>query len=464
VGRSHGQTDYLDEIIGAGASFIVTVSTNTSLFISLRNEETELNKFSEFDNISVKELPGNHATQGTADKRPTLARVPVGGRRNLLEYTEEFDNAVWVKNGLSPIDEAAATAPDGTLTANELVETATNDWHRMLAPFTAESGTTYTATIYVKASSGGRYLQYINSLAAFPSGYANFDIDNGEVATTSGVTATIEELPNAWYRCRVTQTANATSSANVVWLLQPNDAARNNQYLGNGTSGIYLWGAQIETGSTATDYQKVVSEYDVTEAGVDSVDYLSFNGTSNGMVTASIDFTSTDKMSVFAGVRKLDDSAVGIITEFTNVSTNPRAFSLFAGNTTSTRRFSWSTATPQAFIGTADFAGDQTVVDTLTIDRSGTTTTTILFPRLNGAADIQSEVVNANPGGNFANDSLYIGYRGSGGSFLNGNLYGLIVRGAASTTGEITNTETYLGTRTGLYAPVITGLPTIGVS
>jgi len=41
-----------------------------------------------FDNISVREIPGNHAYQTTSGSRPALARTPDGGRRNLLTGTD----------------------------------------------------------------------------------------------------------------------------------------------------------------------------------------------------------------------------------------------------------------------------------------------------------------------------------------------------------------------------------------
>jgi hypothetical protein len=395
---------------------------------------------------------GNHATQTTAASRPILARVPETGRRNLLERTEEFDNAYWTRANAT-VTANDYVAPDGNTTADRLVENATTNIHYLTLGMSATSGQQYTLSIYAKADDRD-VLQFVFSSVTFGSNaWANFNLATGETGTVgSSASASITPIGSGWYRCSLTATATFTGSGSNSFALQTSDtAARADSYFGDGASGIYIWGAQFEVGTSSTDYQKVVSEYDVTEAGVTSLEYLSFDGSDDGMATASIDFTSTDEMSVFAGVRKLSDAAgQGIITEFTNVSTNPGAFSLFAGSTTSTRRFSWSTATPQAFIGTADFAGDQTVVDTLTIDRSGTTTTTILFPRLNGAAAIQSEVINANTGANFANASLYIGYRGTGGSFLNGNLYGLIVRGASSTTGEITNTEAYLAAKSGV--------------
>ena len=60
------------------------------------------------DNISVRELPGHHAYQDTNnDKRPTLARHPASGLRNLLDASEDFSDAVWLKlsagTGSAPI-------------------------------------------------------------------------------------------------------------------------------------------------------------------------------------------------------------------------------------------------------------------------------------------------------------------------------------------------------------------------
>jgi hypothetical protein len=40
---------------------------------------------------------------------------------------------------------------------------------------------------------------------------------------------------------------------------------------GDGTSGIYVWGAQLEQAASPPAYQKVVTQHDITEAGVPSI-------------------------------------------------------------------------------------------------------------------------------------------------------------------------------------------------
>ena len=178
--------------------------------------------------------------------------------------------------------------------------------------------------------------------------------------------------------------------------------------------------------------------------------WLAFDGVGDTMATAAIDFTGTDKMSVFAAIYKPSDSGQKIICELTRRSTNQGAFSLFTGDTNTSRRFAWSTADPQAFIGTANFAGAVTAVQSVLFDRAGATTLTQIFPRVNGAIPTLTEVVNANPEGSFANDVLNTGSRNGAQDFFHGNMYGLIVRGAASTAAEVASTEVYLATKSGV--------------
>jgi hypothetical protein len=100
-------------------------------------------------------------------------------------------------------------------------------------------------------------------------------------------------------------------------------------FAGNGTSGILLWGAQLETGSTATAYQRVTDQYNVTEAGVSSVSYLFFDGVNDSLATPTIT-PGVDKAQVFAGVRKLNVLG-GIIAELSvDRNVNNGAFSFIA--------------------------------------------------------------------------------------------------------------------------------------
>jgi len=73
-------------------------------------------------------------------------------RTNLLRYSEQFDESSWTRFQ-SVITANAATAPDGTVTADKLVEalTATATSHHVQASQTLAIGSQYVASVYFKA-------------------------------------------------------------------------------------------------------------------------------------------------------------------------------------------------------------------------------------------------------------------------------------------------------------------------
>jgi hypothetical protein len=183
----------------------------------------------------------------------------------------------------------------------------------------------------------------------------------------------------------------------------------------------------------------VTDQYNVTEAGVSSVSYLFFDG-ADSMATPSINFTSTDKMTVFAGVRKLSDP-VGIIAELSpTVDTNNGSIVLY-----STSPSKWGFASRGTAVSVAEASGYSpplTSVLTGLGDISGDRATI----RVNGAQITQSTADQGT--GNLLAYPLYIGARAGTSFFFSGHLYSLIVRGAASTIPEIQATERYVATRT----------------
>ena len=46
---------------------------------------------------------------------------------------------------------------------------------------------------------------------------------------------------------------------------------------------VHMWSPQLEEATEASNYQKVVTDIDVTESGVGEVYYLKFDGVSDGM-------------------------------------------------------------------------------------------------------------------------------------------------------------------------------------
>jgi hypothetical protein len=208
--------------------------------------------------------------------------------------------------------------------------------------------------------------------------------------------------------------------------------------------------AQLELGSTATAYQRVTTAFNVTQAGVQSLSYLSFDGVDDSMVTGTIT-PAIDKAQVFAGVRKLSDVG-SIIAEYSNnLQGNFGAFYLVAGEDLASRYSFNATGTLLSANTAAKWTPSGFSPDTAVISSTGDIAGDLNTIRRNGVAGTNSTVNQGT--GNFLAYPLYIGRRGGVSLPLNGQIYSLIVRfGANLTTDTITSTETYVNGKTGAYA------------
>ncbi len=163
-------------------------------------------------------------------------------------FTGSVDNV-----SVKEVQGYSSPSVDFPTSAFKLVEDTSTALHYCIKTISVTSGTSYTYSFIAKYS--GRHLQ-LSSSTAFPSAHINYDLQNGTLAIGSGgtVSGTIEALPDGYYRCTYTDTANATSPVGLIIPLLSNSttAPKNPSYTGDGTSGIYIFMAQLETGSYAT--------------------------------------------------------------------------------------------------------------------------------------------------------------------------------------------------------------------
>jgi len=173
--------------------------------------------------------------------------------------------------------------------------------------------------------------------------------------------------------------------------------------------------------------------------------YLSFDGTDDGMATPSIDFTGTDKVTVWAGVRKLSDAAIGMIVELSaSAGANNGVFYLAAAASAGANYQLLSKGTVLAAATLSGIAAPITNVLTGICAISGDLCTA----RVNGVA---TSVATDQGTGNYGNYPLYIGRRNNASLPFNGRIYQLIVRGAASNAGQIAATEAWCNSKTRAY-------------
>ncbi len=186
---------------------------------------------------------------------PSLLLEP--SRTNLFSVSEYFGGSAWLKINTSVTDNAT-TSPEGVINAIKLVENSSNAQHHIGQSLSATNGTSYTQSIFAKAGERDILQIVISSAYLFigTTGYVNFNLSTGEVTGQAGaVTPKIENYGNGWYRCSVTFTAEFTASGTSGFFIQDSPTAtRAVSYLGDGTSGIYLYGAQVEAGSYPTSY------------------------------------------------------------------------------------------------------------------------------------------------------------------------------------------------------------------
>lgn len=171
-------------------------------------------------------------------------------------YSEQFDNAAWPRSGVS-VTANAAIAPDGTMTADKIVENTTNSAHYFVFPVVnVVASQAYTLSAYFKAAE-----KTWVALQAFdginnPTMYVN--LSTGVVGNVSNVTSSkIESCGNGWYRCFLTFTAVGTAQISFnMYVCSANMVA---SYTGDGTSGLYIWGAKFYAGTGPTSYLPTTS-------------------------------------------------------------------------------------------------------------------------------------------------------------------------------------------------------------
>lgn len=189
-------------------------------------------------------------SQGHFDEL-SLVSFTGGFGKNLLSYSEEFDNVYWAKNGVT-ISPNATISPIGSNNADKLVENTANVLHFLdrPVPTAVTPNQVYTRSIYLKAA--GRSWVVLNFYDGTVSNLTWFNLANGTIGTASPNTiAIITDEGNGWYRCSLTKTVTSTQIYIGTEMALSDGTS---SYQGDGTSGIFVWGAQLELGSVATAY------------------------------------------------------------------------------------------------------------------------------------------------------------------------------------------------------------------
>jgi len=379
---------------GTYVDILTAVSGNTTLEFS-----ADASFAGTLDNVYLKRVSGNDAWQITSASRPVLS-----ARVNLLTKTQELDNADWTKTNLTATD--GATDPNGGSTAETLAATAGN----------------------------GTVTQSVTALAADhvfsvwlrrKTGTGNIDI-----TCNSGGTWVTQTITSSWARYSVTQTLTAGARTPGIRIVTSGDE-------------VEAFGADLRVANDGVGlpvYQRVNTATDYDPVGFPM--YLRFDGADDSLSTAAIDFSATDEMSVFAGLRKL---AAGNLVEFTDYPVWGTGVFGIQARVNDYQCVSKGTALVAPVAAT--FSSPITNVVNFEMDIS----LDKAIVRVNGAQIISS--TGDQGSGNYGSHSMHIGRRmdASPSLPLNGRLYSFIVRGKTSSAVQISDTEGWVNGRTRAY-------------
>ncbi len=219
--------------------------------------------------------------------------------------------------GNSTVASSSVVTPEGTADAWKLVEDSLLAHHNATRPFTPVSGTTYTASVWLKSAENSFAFVGLTG-GGVPTTFISVNLSTGAVSTAVGtpVGATSAAYSNGWWRVSFSLAATASLSSNIDIRLSRDGNWANRSYLGNGVNGMYCYGGQVEAGSFATSYIPTT-----TASVVRSADVCSITG------------------SDFTGFTKLGEGSV-VVHGDSYQGTTP-AFCQFSNNTNGARSFNF---------------------------------------------------------------------------------------------------------------------------
>lgn len=241
-------------------------------------------------------------------------------RANLILSSSNF-NTTWSKTAVS-VTTDADTAPDGTLTADKLIPNTTSTNHFVSQSRTVTAAV-HTVSVYAKAGEYDWLRMFMDSV-----GSVYFNIKTGVVGAATAASYAITPAGNGWYRCSISGTYTAGSQGYNIYATSTNNVS---SFAGDGTSGIYIWGAQMELGASRSSYIPTTTASLTRNADVATITGANFSSwwvASQGGVTANF------RPSTVSGTRPIiqyDDGTANEIITLRGNTTNPELYIVDGG-------------------------------------------------------------------------------------------------------------------------------------
>jgi hypothetical protein len=272
--------------------------------------------------IVFSQKPMDANGQLTFTRASSATRVQSDGliekvRTNLALYSEDQTN--WtVQNQTNVTANAAANPLNGAVTADKVIPTVVTDDHYRGLTMATMVGE-ITASIYVKAD-GYSFFDFgifSNTASNYPV-RAIFNLSTQAITYVNGSVASITSVGSGWYRVSITGSVASSSSIGLYHRVKASTTT--GTYSGDNTSGMLLWGCQLESG-VMTDYIGPTTTAAVSVgpvSGLPRLDYL--NSTCPKLLL------EPQRTNLFNFSEQLDNaywSAIGSLTITANTNVSP---------------------------------------------------------------------------------------------------------------------------------------------
>ena len=170
-------------------------------------------------------------------------------RQQLLQYSEYFEG--WTDDWNTSLIANALKSPTGFEDAYKMSAGTSNA--RQARTLNVAANGNLVFSIYAKK---GEYSVLQLTDAVDGNLYANFDLENGVFGNYNNCTPSIEDAGDGWHRCLIFWNTTQPSINKVrISIAESKTQGRLVNFAGNGTDGLYLFGAMLEQNATyATSY------------------------------------------------------------------------------------------------------------------------------------------------------------------------------------------------------------------
>jgi len=182
--------------------------------------------------------------------RESLGLLVEEARTNLLTYSEQFDNAAWVKPLNTTVTANTHVAPDGTTTA-DTINAISNQITRSAA---VTASATYTVSVFIRKTTGATIFPMLAVNEFTSGGQRVFNTNTGQLVITNAALNTgiqSESVGDYW---RVSYSGNVGANTTLGFLIYPAASNDGSSYVGSLAGSVVAWGAQLEAGSFPTSY------------------------------------------------------------------------------------------------------------------------------------------------------------------------------------------------------------------